>query len=370
MNTSKTLILTSMLALGAASACADYDPPPEVEIVAPQGGQWFTDTPLVLRFTEPVDPASVRFAIWPVELDLEGDLRPGVVPVADGCQASSSACGGLTLTMSDDRMTLSVDQGDVFEERLAKPFFFDVAAGLTDTVGRERKVSTRLVFQVDPSSSAGQVDITLNSGVFTIAADLGDVLAGTYLRMIADVSVDPDTGETWLIATVAGKANTAPDGSKVPPNTTDPTLIDPKINGEGWVIALKGQFTPLPEEGAFFLETEPQDIDVTVLGLIRVRLQELRLRATVRPAASPEGRDTFEGVLSSSKVLLGDGDGEDLGAVAAADWTGFGILTEELTGPRYAGLPRICEAAPCDLLVAAGGECQLELPWAAPSPCP
>ncbi|MCB9728522.1 MAG: hypothetical protein H6744_18880 [Deltaproteobacteria bacterium] len=357
-------LATALLLVGAltAAGCETYDPPPEVEILAPSGGQWFPETPLVLRFTEPVDTATLVFDVWPVSLDEEGNLRSDAVAVATGCTPSQGECGGMTMTLSDDKTTLTLDQGDTFRERLATPFFIEVAAGLSDLRGRPRRVPTRLVFQVDPPSTEGEVDVTLNSGVFTISADLGDILAGTFLRMIADMRVDPATGQTWLIATVAGKLKEAI------PNTNDPREINPKIDGEGWVLELEAHLTPLPEEGAFFMETVPQDIDVKVLGVIRVRLQQLRLRATLRPGAGPDGRDAYIGVLSSAKVLLGD-DGDDLGAVAAADWLGYGIFDSELTEERYQGLPRICEAAPCDILVANGGDCQLSLPWSPPAPC-
>ncbi|MEZ4266813.1 MAG: hypothetical protein R3F39_10575 [Myxococcota bacterium] len=364
----RAITFGAALALTVAAGCETYNPPPEVEILPPQGGQWFPDSPLVLRFTEPVDVDSVRFSVWPVDLDIEGDLKPTAVAVATDCTPSQGVCGGLTMTLSDDLMTLTLDQGDTFLERLASPYFVEVAAGLADLSGRERKVPTRLIFQVDPESTTGAVDITLNSGVFSISADLGDVLAGTFLRMIADMRIDPDTGEVWFIATVAGRINETPTGEKVPANTNDPAYITPRIDEQGWVLAFKAQITPLPEEGAYYMQTEVRDVDVRVLGVIRVRLNSLRLSATLRPGGGPDGRDAYIGVLSSAKVLLGD-DGEDLGAVAAADWLGFGYFATELAEPRFEGLPRLCEPKPCEVLVSKGGECQLTLPWSQPSPC-
>lgn len=362
-------LLAATLGVVAAAGCETYNPPPEVEILPPQGGQWFPDSPLVLRFTEPIDVSSLRFDVWPVSLDIEGNLKPDAVAVARDCTPSQTTCGGLTMRMSDDLMTLTLDQGDTFLERLASPYFIEVAAGLADLRGRQRKVPTRLVFQVDPESTTGAVDITLNSGVFSISADLGDVLAGTFLRMVADMRIDPDTGEAWLIATVAGRINKTPTGEDVPSNTNDPAYITPRIDNQGWVLALKAQITALPEEGAYYMQTEARDVDVRVLGVIRVRLNALRLSATLRPGAGDGGRDTYIGVLSSAKVLLGD-DGDDLGAVAAADWLGYGYSDAELTEPRFDGLPRICDPKPCEVLVERGGECQLELPWSPPSPCP
>jgi hypothetical protein len=367
-NTTGLAVLVAAAALGLASGCETYNPPPEVEILPPQGGQWFPESPLVLQFSEPIDVATLRFDVWPVSLDIEGNLKSDAVAVARDCTPSQGECGGLTMTMSEDLTKLTLDQGDTFLERLASPYFVDVAPGLADLRGRERKVPTRLIFQVDPVSSAGNVDITLNSGVFSISADLGDVLAGTFLRMVADMRIDPDTGEAWLIATVAGRINKTPTGEDVPSNTSDPDYMTPRIDNQGWVLALKAQITALPEEGAYYMQTEPRDVDVRVLGVIRVRLNALRLSATLRPGAGEGGRDTYIGVLSSAKVLLGD-DGEDLGAVAAADWLGYGYDDTELLEPRFDGLPRICEAKPCEVLVERGGECQLELPWSPPPPC-
>lgn len=364
----RSVALAATLGLACLGACETYNPPPEVQILPPQGGQWFVDSPLVLRFTEAIDVATLRFDVWPASLDIEGNLKPDAVAVARNCTPSQGECSGLTMRMSDDLMTLTVDQGDTFAERLASPYFIEVAPGLADLRGRQRKVPTRLVFQIDPVATTGAVDLTLNSGVFSISADLGDVLAGTFLRMVADMRVDPDTGETWMIATVAGRINKTPTGEDVPSNTNDPDYMTPRIDDQGWVLLLKAQVTALPEEGAFYLKTEPRDVDVRVLGVIRVRLNALSLSATLRPGAGDGGRDTYIGVLSSAQVLLGD-DGDPLGPVAAADWLGYGYDDTELTQPRFDGLPRICDAKPCEVLVERGGECQLELPWSPPPPC-
>ncbi|MEZ4266741.1 MAG: hypothetical protein R3F39_10210 [Myxococcota bacterium] len=222
---------------------------------------------------------------------------------------------------------------------------------------------------MDLAGDVSALPATFGSGVFSISIDLGDVLAGTFLRMVADMRVDPDTGEAWLIATVAGRISKTPTGEAVPSNTSDPDYITPRIDSQGWVLALKAQITKLPGEGAYSMQTEPQDVDVRVLGGFRVRLSALRLSATLRPGAGDDGRDTYVGILSSAKVLLGD-DGEDLGAVAAADWLGYGYDETELAEPRFDGLPRICDAKPCEVLVKRGGECQLALPWTPPASCP
>ena len=77
--------LTVVLVCGLASACEEYDPPPEVALVYPEGGMWFRDSPIELTFSEPVVPESISFSVWPHDLDIEGEFVPGTEPIASGC---------------------------------------------------------------------------------------------------------------------------------------------------------------------------------------------------------------------------------------------------------------------------------------------
>ena len=72
----KTLLLLLSLSL-AGVACETYDPPPEASLIFPEGEMWFRDSLIQIAFTEAVEPDSIRFSVWPHDLDLEEELVPG-----------------------------------------------------------------------------------------------------------------------------------------------------------------------------------------------------------------------------------------------------------------------------------------------------
>ncbi len=353
--------LTVLLAMGG---CEVYDPPPEVQLEIPDEGKWFPDSPLMLTFTEAVDPETLEITIWPNDLDIEGDIAETAEAVIVACRPSDEACtppddtaiAGLTIVLTEDRTEAALHQGEVFLGREGKPHILVVAAGLADDAGRERKVETWFPFQVSPTPTEGFVEVPMNTGVATLTADLTDILPSVYLRMFLDYHLDPE-GKTVTIANVA-RLN-----GDHPPNTTDPLHIYPLFDSAGWAVQINGTFTPL-SDGQFFFDTDVVDLSVKVLGLIPVTLEGFRLEATFTPE-DKDGRDSFVGFMSATQALMGDpGDQTELGAVGAS-WEGFGLFADEI--PE--GLPYVCAADPCASLDDEGGDCQLADPWVAPETC-
>ncbi|MGM0574550.1 MAG: hypothetical protein ACQEXJ_02280 [Myxococcota bacterium] len=340
--------------LAALTGCDDYDPPPEPELKSPAQGQWLPDTPLRLEFSEPIDEASLVLSIWPVDLGPEGELSPDAEPVVPPCAPALESCEPVEVELSEDGTRAVIHQNGTFVGREGKPHFVRVAAGLRDRQGRTRRVSSRFSFQVTPPIGEGAIDLSMNTGVMTITSDLTEVVPGIYLRMFMDTAVCQETGRITLVATVAGKTSDAAN------NTTDPAEMYAKINDEGWTVLLEGQVTEL-EDGNFYLTTEPADLDVKVLGFIRVQLLQLELEATITPGDTAEGaRDRFEGILRAEEAYMGD-DLSPLnnGERVVADWEGFGVWEEEIDP----GLPRVDDDAPCADLIEGGGDCQLPQPW-------
>ncbi len=347
--------LALLLALAAAPACETYDPPPETSLVIPSGGQWFPSTPLTLRFTEPVDPATLTVSVWPTTaLDAENFLVDDAQPLLADCNVAAAPCGETTFSLSDDGLTAQLSLDPLVTGWIGKPLFVQVHEDLADLAGRPRRVFDRFPFQVSPEPSTNEpVEVNLETGVVAMVADLTSVLSGIYLRIILDIGIDPETGEMWMIGTVA-KLN-----GDHPPNTTDPLHLDPRLDGEGWAVFFSGQVTKVSDE-EYFIATDTADLHVKVLGLIDVQLKDLRLEGLIKPGQGPDGRDLISGTLTSSKVLMGDpADPTDL-AAAAAGWTATGLRASEIVD----GLPRLCDAAPCTQLAAdTGFDCQLPSPW-------
>ena len=121
--------------------------------------------------------------------------------------------------------------------------------------------------------------------------------------------------------------------------------------------------------GDYCFLSHPFDLDIVVLGVIRVRLTSLQIEATLTARGEgADARDGFEGYMSTVQGLLGDDeDLTDLGAVGAAI-VGGGLHPEEV-GEE---IPRVCSEMPCALLDAVGGDCQIassEDPWVLPIWC-
>jgi hypothetical protein len=177
-----------------------------------------------------------------------------------------------------------------------------------------------------------------------------------------DLVIEPDTGRVHMAGTVAQQKTPKPA-----PDSNDPLSLELYNDERGWTLYFGGSIAKLPS-GDYFLQTDPFMMEVKVLGIIGVRLEQLRLEATVKPGGGPDGRDTFEGILLADKALLVTDPSapDDLGQ-AAARTVAFGLFPGELPASSW---PRLCDPAPCVTMIEEGGDCQLPSPWTPPPTCP
>jgi len=325
-------------------ACDEYDPPPEAKLIQPTVGFWTSVTPLEVRFTEAIDPASLVITIWPSEVDIEGNFRPDVRPVIESCSLATSPCSGLLLTLNDTATAATLTQNEVFAEREGTPMTMEIHAGLKDSQGRTRKVSTFYDFQINPQCGNQPVDIELDTGFISLAADL-QVLP-IWLQMFLDFAIDKNTGRFTVAGTFArvktGEAN----------NQNDPSLMLADISDVGWAVTFTGCLVKQPD-GTYFLQSDPFDVSITVLNVIPVTLTGFQVQGTIRPGGADDGRDFASGTLSTSGGSFGDPPSPVQPITTA--WDGFSLAEDEIV----AGLPRVCEDNPCAELNAAGGDCQI-----------
>jgi|GEM_PF-1146119 len=347
------LLMTAVLG-ATAPACETYDPPPETELLVPDNGKWLAFTPVVLQFTEPIDPSSLVITLWQRTLDDEGDLLEGSEPLAAGCTVSAdSPCAEITMTLNDDGDRLSLDHGTFLDPVHGKQLIVEVHAGLKDLEGRERKVKDWFPFSItpdcappDPAVPSTHLDFQLTSGVWGLFADLTDTLAGIYLQMFVDVSIEKETGRIWMAGTVATNAGD--------PGTTDPTNLAVYDDDKGWTVFMTGTMGQ-KADGSFCFSTDTTDLKVKVLGLIDVELKDFKLDFGMTPMSSEDGRDELEGFMTASQALM---NGSDLGS-AAAPVVAYGSLQTEIPGT----IPRLCDPEPCKTMKEQGGDCQLADPW-------
>jgi hypothetical protein len=362
----RTTLLLLLCASLSGVACEAYDPPPEASLVFPEGEMWFRDSLIQVAFTEAVEPDSVRFSIWPHDLDLEEELVPGAQPIAsgctiEGCEEESNEGTLVQVSLSEDARVLSIEQGDLFKCREAQPFFIRIEAGLADTKGRARTVATDLTFQVNPRPQGGAISLDLDSGVVAMVADFGDIVPGVNLRLYFDMEVDETNGDVVIVATVGALAS--PD---LPNNTVDPDGLVPLYGPAGWTVMFTGMVYE-KDCGEVYFETDTTDLHITVSQFIYVHLNGLGLEATIRPGAGLDGRIHFDGYMHIEEGYFGL-DLNDLGAldVGGAAWEGNALRDGEVP----AKLPRVCSDNPCAVQTEEGGDCQLLDPWIQPASCP
>jgi len=349
------------VALLAAPGCETYDPPPEARLVQPTGGFWTDVSPVEIQFTEPVDAATIQLSVWPSEYDVEGAFRPGVVPIIDACTLATSPCAlGLELQLNDERTKLTLIQHDAFAELQGRPLVIIVAAGLKDDMKRTRKVETSFDFQVNPRCGNEAVDIEMTTGVITMGADLPVLLIPLF--MYFDLAVDPATGRVLIVGTFARQRQEAvKKGAK----NVNPQDFEAELGDTGWAVQFTACMVKQPD-GGYFLQSDPFDVNITVLGAIPVTLNDFMVQGTIRAKAGDQGRDTASGTLSTSGGSFTIGEEPTPVDPITTAWNGLGVLPEEI--PE--GLPRTCDTDPCAALDLSGGDCQLESPWAPGDVCP
>ncbi|MGB0589560.1 MAG: hypothetical protein ACPGU1_07780 [Myxococcota bacterium] len=386
-----TLLIVATLGLG----CETYDPPPSVSLVPAPSGQYDTAGPVELSFSEPVASSSLAVSVWCTgNRDEEGEfaLDPSDAVthhcVPDVCPQMSD-CGEVQACLDSERTSAKLSfTGEVCSEDSWQAWIV-VEAGLTDDAGNDTGVPEAfslmlwpadgptgdavgqdgdVVTSEDGEAGPGDTPLTLNSGVVTLISSLSDgneAIAGIYpslyMRLLVDLASEPETGTTWMLATVARLS----DEAKARNATSEvPTDRSPIVDDEGWAVLIMGEITP-NLDGTFDLETVPTDVTVWVLGTIKVVLKDFQLIGLITPGEGDDERDTLAGILQTTDAEITLGAPSPLGAVNAI-FTGDGLFENEVSPD----LPRLCSEAPCETLLSQGGDCQLPLPWEKPSICP
>ncbi|PKN57827.1 MAG: hypothetical protein CVU56_08945 [Deltaproteobacteria bacterium HGW-Deltaproteobacteria-14] len=344
----RTAIALLLAATTGASACAGYDPPPTTTLVQPLGGLWTQNTPIGLRFSEPIAPESLVVTVWPHEIDAEGNLRPGVHPLIASCTLATSPCGSFEMNLDDARTLLTITVNDTFTEQEGVPLILDVHSGLRDAAGRTRKVHDWFDFQISPLCGNQPVDIALQSGVLSLTANL-QVLP-IWLHLYMDMAIDPDTG----LVTVVGSYARVREG--LPTNYNHPDGFELPLDVVGWAVTFDGCLIA-QKDGSFFFQSDPFDVNITVLSTIPVTLIDFQVQGTIVPGSQVDGRDFASGTLSTTGGSFGDPPNK-VDPITSA-WDGFSFTAAEL--PE--GLPRNCAADPCAAMDLEGGDCQLPSPW-------
>lgn len=192
----KALVFVAAVSL---AACV-YDPPPEILGSTPASGAVTTkaDMDIVVRFSEPIDPDSLRASLFLRKLDEEGELLPEcgreardcIEPLAGPCTRQGE-CANAALTLSQADTMLTFDPGDDFK---IGEYVLRIDAGLEDLAGNVTGVPYDVVFFVSRVGMGGATGF--QPGVYLAWMDLEQPFnfpIETYWHM----RVESDSGKVW-----------------------------------------------------------------------------------------------------------------------------------------------------------------------------
>lgn len=346
-------LAVAALTLAPLSACDEYNPPPKISMIQPANGFWIESMPIELRFSESIKPESLIFDIRPRIFDREGDFPADVPPILEGCRATQSTCGDLSLALSEGNTRLTITQNDAFKEYEGRPLILVVRGGIQDLDGRTGKLDKLFSFQVNPSATGEPIDIELETGVMTLAASLEPIGLPVWLRLVVDFAFDRENGRFKAIGTYGQHIQQTP---QLPPNYAHPDGFQPVLDANNWAITFDGTVVK-QREGQYFFESKPFDVSIVLFNTIPITLSGFRVQGTFEPGNNVDGRDYASGTLSTSGGSFGSPP-TSLDAITTS-WEGIGFHANEIA----AGLPRVCSEDPCAAVRPVGGDCQVPSPW-------
>ncbi len=279
-----------MVAL-CASGCERYDPPPRATMAQPEGGAFIEAEPVVLTFSEPVDPSTLKLQLWEELRGPEGDLSEDAKLYVESCDATEDACGDIAIERVEE-------DGGITELRLTfdpeglggagAPQLLEILPGMADFEGNDTKPSTFFNVQFRlPPSRVNEDPVEFQDGTYTLVGQAQLAAFKAKLRLVCDIKVH-ESGEFFFAAAEANNIGDASD------TTSDPKELEVDTSPIGWTVYTTG-FVKLDDEGGRFLESDPFDVFVP-LGSIEVRLIDVRLIGEI--VKDDNGDDNIDGQLS------------------------------------------------------------------------
>jgi hypothetical protein len=186
--------------LAAESGCAVYEGPPQVTIEGQDNGQLSdSKAPIVLVFSKPVDPATVRVKIARLTadaLDAEGNLgdeddNPKTkLDVLFSTDPETGHVGGFAF-LEDDHTRLTIKPKAAFPAGASLVILIE--KGLSDAAGHVTLTRKRIVFRYDFGVKCDQPTKIFHGGAYFFLAEVKEPIA-TQVRLLTALDVDPATG--------------------------------------------------------------------------------------------------------------------------------------------------------------------------------
>jgi hypothetical protein len=183
--------------LVATSGCAYYEGPPHVSLVGEKDGTLAdAKAPLVLAFSKPADPKTVRVKLARLVTDVEGNLAdedadPNTeLDLLFETDPDEGDSGGVA-NMSDDGTTLTIKPITVLPVGAALVLLIE--PGLADQEGNVTKVRKRIVFSYAFDLECNAPSLVFQPGTYFVLADVKKPIP-VQVKLFAAVELDPQTG--------------------------------------------------------------------------------------------------------------------------------------------------------------------------------
>ncbi|MBN1947984.1 MAG: hypothetical protein JW797_20115 [Bradymonadales bacterium] len=326
--------------LGCCLVSCVYDPPPEVTLLWPSCGVFLSGDPLLLEFSEPIEPASLRVRVWPPNRDVEGAIPPRTLPLLDSCRATDSPCGDTEVSVAENGLSAELFFHPDGLGKPNAPMILEIQEGLADLAGETTGLATWYDLQffpldyLDPSDPATD-KVPFVDGIYVIVSTMDQPLP-VWLTLITEILSLPDNS----VALAGAEGDEIGDA---PRTTTDAAELIVDSTEEGYTVYATGSLSQ--RDGQRYLTTDPFPISVRT-GPMYVSLASVRLNSLI---VEKDGHDYLEGTLSFEGVTVRTGD------IEFSYGSGSNSFVGQYAPPDIVpeGVPQICG----DLCGAVTSQC-------------
>lgn len=191
-----SLVPSAAVVVGASS-CEVYEGPPIVTLRGAVDSQ-LTDVhvPLVLEFSKPVDPSSIRVTVARYSVDVEGNLPDEdddpASELALFFEHSNSSDKTGTSTISADGRSMSITPNATFP--VGARLVLIIEAGLSDREGNATRVRKRVVFSYVAELKCDKPVAAFEGKSFFFLVDVKKPIAA-QVQLLTTVELDAQTGK-------------------------------------------------------------------------------------------------------------------------------------------------------------------------------
>ncbi len=341
------IIIFAVFALSFGASCETFDPAPSVTLDNDVNGAMTVDStqPLVVRFSEPVEPGTIRIKVISLDvdnaIDYEGNLldeqsppqlqafKDSTVIAYDGAHPDDETRSyGGTFELDAKHTALTITPG--VSLNVTVPYMLLIEPGLSDTAGNVTVPRIRLPFTY-PLKGGGPTSLPSGYYYFLINVDF----LAQQIRTYSYLDVDPVTGEWHGVFTEAVRRdvlNTRPGcPSSCPEATPICQLLNPALAscvkqsehqnkltefpdfipdpnpGTGFVFRVVG-FARDEANGTISFGTAPFNIDL-LIGATKVTTHGSVITGKFTESPTEPGRFVATGSIAVDVVQINGNDG-------------------------------------------------------------